>query len=274
MNNTALQSLRELERLERRVLGALRCVDATTGAPLDIPLRLDAPADVRIQRNRSGIFVVHAWAPLAAHTAAFASAPATPLPGTHLLTLRLSDPLGGYLPRVVSMALPRDADPAHAAQNGSLFRPQEVAMYPSSNARVGANWAALSVSLFEIGSGDALGGVLLRVLNGAEVIARGLSDWRGEALVPVAGIPVTTWSTEPGIVVVTQIEAQLEAYFDPASGRRSALADVRSGNAPSRPPLVDPQAIESMRAGLPQASVAISLAAGRPLHISLGIDVP
>lgn len=274
MNNTALRSLRELERVERRVLGALRCVDATTGALMDIPLRLDAPADARIQRNLSGLFVVHEWAPLAAHGAAFASAPATPLPGTHRLTLRLSDPLGGYLPRTVGMALPRDADPAHAAQDNSIFRPQEVAMYPASNARLGANWAALSVSLFATGSSDALGGVLLRVLSGGEVIARGLSDWRGEALVPVAGIPVTTWSTEPGSVVVTQIEARLEAYFDPASGLRSPLAAVQAGRAPSSLPLVDPEAIESARAGLPQASVAISLAAGRPLHISLGIDIP
>jgi hypothetical protein len=43
---------------------------------------------------------------------------------------------------------------------------------------------------------------------------------------------------------------------------------------PSVLPLVDPAAIETARAGYPQASAVVSLAAGRPLHISLGIDLP
>lgn len=272
--STARRPLRELDRLERRVLGALSCVDATTGAPLDVALRLEAPEGARIRRNRSGLFVLHEWAPLANHSAAFLDAPPAPLDGPKTLTLGLSDPLGTYLPRMVSLTLPLDADPAHAEQDGSLFRPQRVPMYPASTARLGANWAAVHASLFEAGSGDALGGVLLRVVSAGQVIARGLSDWRGEALVPVAGIPVTTWSTEPGAVIVTQIDATLEAFFDPSSATRTPMAEVRAGRTPQQLPRVDPVAIEAARAGLPQASVLVSLAAGRPLHVSLGIAVP
>lgn len=269
-----LLNAREVERAERRVLGALRCVDATTGAPLDRPLRVQAPVGARIQHNRSGLLVIHEWEPLALHVAAFAVPPDSMALNTLSLMLTVSDPLGHYLPRLVRVNLPRDPDPANAGQPGSLFRPLTVPMYPSATGRVGSNWACIGVSVFEQGSGDALGGVLLRVVVAGAVRALGLSDWRGEALVPVAGVPVTTWSTEPGDVIVTQIPAELQAVADPASVTRTPQAAVQRGLVPSDLPLVDPAAIETARAGLPQASAVVSLAAGRPLHRSLGIDLP
>ncbi len=268
------ETSRELERVERRVLGALCCVDATTGAPLNHPLRVGAPLGARIQRNRSGLFVVHDWAPLAHHAPAFQSAPADPPPGDVSLTVTVSDPSGHYLSRLVQMPLPRDPASANVGMPDSLFRPLMVPMYPSATSRLGANWAALSLSLRAAVGGDALGGVLVRVLNGTQVLARGLSDWRGEALVPVAGIPVTTWSAEPGDVIVTQIEVTVEAFADPASITRTPQADVVGGRAPLLLPLVDPAALETARAGLPQASTVVSLAAGRRLHVSLDIPLP
>ncbi|MGE0348861.1 hypothetical protein [Hydrogenophaga sp.] len=268
-----LETSRELERVERRVLGALRCVDATTSAPLRHALRIDAPAGARIQRNRSGLLVIQEWAPLADHAAAFLNPPPGPPDGLLSFTVGIADPTGHYLPRLVRVELPRDANPANAALPGSLFRPLQVPMYPSSIGRLGANWAALSLSLREAGSGEALGGVLLRVVSDGQVLARGLSDWRGEALVPVAGIPVTTWSAGPGDVIVTQIEATVEAIADPASVTRTPQADVIAGRISFAQPLVDPAAIETARAGLPQASAPVSLAAGRPLHVSLGISL-
>jgi hypothetical protein len=271
---TLLLNAREVERVEHRVLGALRCVDATTGAPLEQALRVEAPAGARIQRNRSGLLVIRDWQPLAHHAGAFNSAPGDVPLGSLALTFTVSDPLGHYLPRLVRVDLPRDADPANAGQPDSLFRPLTVPMYPSAAGRVGSNWAGLSVSVFELGSGDVLGGVLLRVVVAGAVRARGLSDWRGEALVPVAGIPVTTWSTGPGNVVVTQIQAELQAVADPARVTRHRPATVQLGRAPKVLPLVDPVAIEAASAGLPQASALISLAAGRPLHVSLGVNLP
>lgn len=267
------ETSRELERVELRVLGALCCVDATTGAPLNHPLRIGAPAGARIQRNRSGLFVVYEWAPLAHHAPSFLNAPAEPAAGEAPLTVTVSDPSGQYLSRLVQVDLPRDPALANAALPSSLYRPIRVPMYPSAASRVGPNWAALSLSLRDAVSGDALGGVLLRVLSGMQVLARGLSDWRGEALVPVAGIPVTTWSAEPGDVIVTQIEVTVEAIADPASATRTPQAHVATGRAPLLLPLVDPAAIETARAGLPQTSTVVSLAAGRPLHVSLAIPL-
>lgn len=272
--STLFLGARELERIEQRVLGALRCVDATTGAPLGQALRIEAPADARIRRNRSGLFVIHEWAPLAAHRIAFAEPPAAPAVGSLALTVTVSDPTGQYLPRRVRVDLPRDSVAANAELPGSLFRAITVPLFPSSAARTGPNWAALSLSLRDAGSGDALGGVLVRVVSAGAVLARGLSDWRGEALVPVAGIPVTTWSAEPGDVVTTQIQVSVEAIADPASTTRTPQADVAAGRAPAPLPLVDPAAIETARAGLPQASALVNLAAGRPLHLSLAIPLP
>ena len=106
------------------------------------------------------------------------------------------------------------------------------------------------------------------------MLARGLTDWRGEALVPVAGVPITTWSTEPGAVVVTEIPASLECYFNPATGTRTAAADVAAGLAPVSLPLVDPQAIENGRAALPQSISPVVLAAGRALSVAIAVTVP
>ena len=265
--------LRELERLERRVLAALRCIDATTLAPIDDPLIVTAPG-ARLIRNRSGLYVVRSWTRLAAHEDAFEQPPAAPPIGSESLAVDVRDPGGRYLSRRVAIALPRDPDPALASQAGSLFRPVDVAMYASARAPVSANWVELRVTVRETASGDALGGALLRVVADGRVLARGLTDWRGEALVPVAGVPVTTWSADPAAVVVTEIAASLECYFDRAAGTATPAARVRAGIAPADPPLPDPQALEDARAGLPQSMTPVVLAAGRSLAVAISLAAP
>ena len=264
---------RELERVERRVLGALCCVDATTLAPIDRPLILRA-ADARIVRNPSGLYVIAGWARLAAHEGAFDAPPATPPIGSETLVVDVHDPAGSYVSRRMAVALPRDPSLGQAGASGSLFRAIEVAMYPSAAAPVSANWVELRATVTETVSGDALGGAWLRVVAGGRVLARGLTDWRGEALVPVAGVPVTTWSSEPDAVVVTEIAASLECYFDAAAGTRTSADDVRDGRPPATQPLPDPQALEDARAALPQAMVPLLLAAGRSLPVAIAVAVP
>lgn len=268
-------ALHELERLEWRVLGALRPVDATTGATVRGPLRV-AGDGARIVRNRSGLYVIHAWPPLAAHAAAFEAPPPLPAAGSERLALSLDDPAGRYLPRLAALALPRNPQGAGA---DSLFAAVAVALYPAATATLGTNWCALRVSLSDSASGDALGGALLRVLvstqvGGPQVLARGLSDWRGEALVAVAGVPVTTWSEDADAVVATHVAATLEAVFDPATGTRTPLAAVRAGRAPARLPRVDPDALEADRATLPGAQAALELRAGATLSLNLGLALP
>jgi hypothetical protein len=261
------------ERVDHRVLGALRCVDATTLSAIAEPLIVSAPGTL-LSRNTSGFYVIRSWTRLAAHESLFDDPPAAPPIGTELLVLEVHDPTGRYLSRRVAVALPRDPRPANAELAGSLFRAVDVPMYPAASAPTSANWVELRATLRETATGDALGGALLRVVTAAGVLARGLTDWRGEAFVPVAGVPITTWSTEPGAVVVTEIPAALECYFDAATGTRTPAAKVRSGIAPATLPLPDPQAVENGRAALPQSITPVVLAAGRALTVAISINVP
>jgi hypothetical protein len=261
------------ERVDRRVLGALRCVDATTRMPIDEPLAVSA-AGARLLRNRSGLYVIQSWSRLTDHEDAFDAPPAAPAVGSESLVMDVRDPSGRYLSRRAALALPRDPAPANLDLPGSLFRPVDVPMYPAPSAPTGANWVELRATVRETATGDGLGGALLRVVSAGTVLARGMTDWRGEAFVPVAGVPITTWSTEPGAVVVSEISASLECYFDPAMGTRAPAADVRAGIAPAGHPLPDPQAIENGRAALPQAIVPVVLAAGRAFSVEISIAVP
>jgi len=265
--------LGERERIEHRVLGALQCTDATTLVPLATPLTLVGDG-VELVRNRSGLYVIWEWTRLATHAPAFDAPPPAPALGSELLELSVQDPSGHYLPRRVRVALPRDPLSANAAEAQSLFRLVDVPMYASPSAKVGANWVVLRVNVRETASRDALGGALLRVVSNGSVLARGLTDWRGEALVPVAGVPVTTWSTEPDAVIVTEIAGSIEAVFDPATGQRTPEAIVLAGATDVPQPVVDPDAIEAARAGLPQVSAAVSLASGRTVSVSLQITLP
>ena len=265
--------IRELERVESRVLGALRCVDASTRVAVDGPLQVSVPT-ARIRRNRSGLHVITHAPSLEAHETAFQTPPVLPAVGSVPLTATVHDPLGRYLPRTAAFALPRDPLPANAALPGSLFRPIEVAMYPASVAPIGVNWSVLRATVTDNTSGDALGGALLLVTSGADIIARGLSDWRGEALVAVPGVPVTTWSDDPDAVVVTEIAVQVQAVFDPATGTRTTAADVLAGHAPETLPLVNPDVLEAQRATLPNATLPALLASGRSQPLSFPLALP
>ena len=266
----SVREFRELERHEWRVLGALRPVDGTTGLALRSPVDISGEG-ARIVRNRSGLYVIHEWSRLAAHAAAFDAPPALPAPGSEVLELVLRDPVGRYLSRLASIALPRDPEAAGA---DSLFVAVDVPLYPSATADLGTNWTAVRASVTDNADGSALGGALLRIVAAGEVLARGISDWRGEALVPVVGVPVTTWSEDEDAVVVSSIAATVEVYFDPALGTRTPIVDVRAGRQPAGVPLVDPLDLETRRAALPTTQQNVSLAARGALNLNLGLDLP
>ncbi len=265
--------IRELERVETRVLGALRFVDAGTGQDIAQPLVLRAlEGRARFVSNRSGIHVIAWWSRLAAHEAAFRDPPAAPPVGDLTLPLAVADDTGHYLPRRVSVRLPRDPDPAHAAQPESLFTAVPVAMYPAAVAATGANWSVLHVSVSETHSGDLLGGVLLRVLRDHDVIARGLTDGRGEALVPLVGVPMLTFGHDDKAVVVDHVNVKVEAVFDPATGTRLAAAALAAG-ARAPVPEVDPDVLDDAH-GLPHTAQTLAVAARRSQSLPLTLSLP
>ena len=101
-------AITELERQEHRIVAAMRCVDATTRVSVDVPLQVDV-ANARIQRNRSGLYVIVAADALANFADSFDAQPATPL-GSVTLTATIRDISGRYLPRVAAL-VPAAHDP-------------------------------------------------------------------------------------------------------------------------------------------------------------------
>lgn len=264
--------LRELERIESRAIAALRFVDAATRVPIATPLDVEV-ARSTLRRNGSGLYVITSAAALPGHETSFEAPPDQPPVGSVALRVLVRDPSARYLARSASIALPRDPDPSHAAQADSLFRAIDIALCAASAAPVGANWSVLRVSV--AAANDAIGGALLRVIANGTVLARGMSDWRGEALVVVPGVPVTTWSDDPAVVVVDTLAAQLEVTVEPASLQRVPLADVREGKAPVTLPPADPDVLEAaIGAGFVRQSVGVQLAAGRSQSIAFALALP
>jgi hypothetical protein len=244
------------ELLDRRVLGAVRFVDASTASTVQDGLSVQsAQADLR--RNLSGLWVIWNAPGLEPHTAVFDQPPAAPPLGSVAVTLTVADNAARYLARHVTIPLPRDPAAANADHPVSLFQPVDVALYPAPAAPVMPGWAVIRAHISNAATNQGLAGALLRVLRTADqqVLARGMSDSRGEALVVVPGIPVTTFNAGDGPALATEVDVTVEAIFDPAAGA-----------------VTDPEAVES-KAGLPRASSAQKLAAGRELAIGLAVTV-
>ena len=215
------------EAIDRRVLGALRIVDNTTEALIHRPLKVTAD-NVRFISNLSYFYVVSAAPGLAAHINEFAAPPSQPPVGSVQITVNVEDPANNYLPRITTIALPRNPDAATTHAAGSLFQPVDVIMYRASNASTNVNWSVIRGSVFRLTNQDnriPLPGVLLIVIrtDDEEELARGLSDSRGEFLVTVSGIPITNFSsgenddddTPDGPVITSETPVRLEVIVDP-----------------------------------------------------------
>jgi len=267
-------ALKELERLDARVIAALRCIDAATGAQVGQALRVGADG-VKVLRNRSGLYVLTTVSGLSNAESSFQTQPAPdqaePLPN---LALQVVDPTDHYLPRQVLLPLPRQADPSRSTATNWLFRPHDVAMYPSPVAEMQHNWSVLRLTVSDRISKDLLGGALVLARRGSTVLARTLSDGRGEALLVVPGVPVTTWSSEPGAVVVDHITAQLQLVFNPTVGTRLPTADLLAASRRIPRPFVNPDELERQRSSLPRSVTTVQLAAGQTQSLSLSLNLP
>jgi hypothetical protein len=245
------------ELLDRRVLGAVRFADAATSTRIVDGLIVESPhADLR--KNRSGLWVLWSVAGLEAHTLAFDSPPAAPPLSSVSVELTVSDASRRYLARKATIRLPRDPDVTHNDQAGSLFQPIDVKLYPAPNAPVSAGWAVIRAHLRNNATNAPLRGAVLRVvrISDGHIIARGMSDDRGEALVVVPGIPITTFNAGHGPPLSTEIDVNVEAIVDPGAGV-----------------VPDPDQVEAA-GGLPSVSAPHKLAAGRELSTAFAVAIP
>jgi hypothetical protein len=255
-----------LERVDRRVLGAVRFVDVTTGLPVDVPLDVrtgevtvrptlrgyHVTGGERIGATARGYHVVERAPELEddeddeenkEEKDVFAVPPDEPPVAVRLTVV--DDRVRRYLPRRCTVKLPRAVN--RQASN-SVFRAVEVPLFPSPAARTWPGWAVIRASLVQDKQGDppvprAL--VLVRRASDNAPLGRGLSNERGQALVGIAGIPVTMWGDGTGPVLATRIDAALDVAAD--------------ASAPTPP---DPDELEARLADILVYSGNISLGSG------------
>lgn len=228
-----------MERVDQRVLGALRLIDGVTRAPLSRSLLLSA-GKLALTRNVSGCYVVTRAQGLERHTAAFSHPPAAPALGSKNYTVAIHDPQNRYLPRVVVLRLPRDPDPANSGDADSLFWAVDVAMYPAATAVISHNWSTIRAAVIRGAAprtAPPARGALLMVFDAADGtrLAGGIADERGEALVIIPGVPVTRFADEDdedddngghggghggndSPVVVNTLPVRLEVSLTPGAG--------------------------------------------------------
>ena len=238
-----------VEQDVRRIWAALRFVDAAGGRAVHGPLAVQVPG-ARLQRNAAGLYVLMGLDAPAARRDEFVAYEAAfdplPVPAALVLTGRVDDPLGRWLPRAFAVALPRVE---------ARFSAQDIVLDPAPAATLLPTWAVLRVSLRRQGRPAPFAALRLRRPGGGALLGRGMSDGRGEALVVAAGVP----QLEPGdgaVVVQRELAAELTASFD-------AAAD------PSVPQ--DPERLAA-RDGVSRATVPLLIASGRVQ--ALAVDLP
>lgn len=251
------------EFLDRRALAALVFVDAL-GRPVVSPVTVRA-SGVRLLVKRPGEIVITNAPGLAAHAAAFLSPPAAPAVGSLNvpLDLRPADPALGA--RRFAMALPRDPNPANAANANSLFRAVEIPLLPTPSAAVTGLVAALRVTVTRGDDGRRVEGALVRVRpSGGRPQAVALTDAAGDALVLVPGVPLS--SPGPGGTVLPDIATDLDAVIDPALVRFNApgaLLAAQATAAARTVNFIDPDDLETRLGGAAVGLQSLRIAAGQ-----------
>jgi hypothetical protein len=261
-----------MEFRDRRILGALRCVDGVTGLPVSAPVRVVAPGLTLSQGTRGMVVIQDApgLAALQGVGSSFArqhSAPPTGQAWPVQVTLTLHEASGRYLPRQARISLPRDSAPDAA---DSVFQPFTIELFPSPAAPIAAGWAVLRATVLAERSGGSkrrLPWAWLRVLPVVDddapppsPLALAMADGRGEALIAVRALPLSFGEAgrrRSDLPVVVQV------VFD---GRLRDLPQDLAGDAidANAGYLADPQALDGpakhLRDGLSQP---LTLVAGR-----------
>lgn len=253
-----------------RVLGAIRPIDAMLRTPVRTPLVVTGDR-IRVIANKRGLYAIADAPGTDAYTARFVlpvppAPPQPPAVGSVQVTLSIVDPAGRYLPRTAVVQVPRDPDPAHRDQPTSLFAPVDVELFPSPTMALGEGWATLRISVVRANTQDGLPFAFVRVRRASDgvVLGRGVADQRGEAMVGIPGIPVTTWNPAPGAAVTaTSVAARVAACFD------------KTAFHPETSSYPDPTALEQAFATLPHSSdVDLDLTSGREVTRRIDVTVP
>lgn len=203
-------------RLDRRVLGAVQFVDATTGATIDRALSVETEA--RVYRNRSGLLVIADAPGLHEHTLEFQSPPALPAVGSLPVLLRVSDPARQYQATTVAVPLPRSPDPNAA---NSVLKALQIKLWRTGAAPVSPSWTVYQATLLATGTETPIIGALVS-LQAAGQTVQALTDATGQVTLALVGQPLFTLA---GGNLTRSLAGQITVQRDVAA---NALADVEA----------------------------------------------
>jgi hypothetical protein len=216
------------ESVDRRVLGAFRCVDNVTGKSVVSPLAV-AALPLSVRPNRSGIYVIFRAPGLDALTNQFDPTP--PGPAAVSFEISVQDPSRQYLPRRARVQAPQKLppaidpsqpfDPAKVLSDPLVvFNPQRVPLYPSPAAPLSPNWAVIHISVISSGV-VPLAGLPWAVVQVARtdnntVLATTVTDARGLGLLAIAGLGPEVSGSDTGSVTQATVGITLKGWFDPS----------------------------------------------------------
>jgi hypothetical protein len=249
--------------LDRRVLAMLTFTDAL-GAPVLSPVSVVAEG-VRSFAKRPGAVVITEAPGFGSYTAAFDPISAAPAVGsvTLQLDIRPADP--ALSARRAGVALPRDPDPTHSEQSGSLFRPIEVQLLPTPLTQGTGLTAAMSVTVRRADDNRRVEGALVRLRpEGGRPEMRATTDAAGEALLLVPGVPLA--SPGAGAVVRPDIAADLDAVIDPLLARfhrDDQLVEAREAARRRVRDFIDPDDLARRLSGAATPAQVVRVGAGR-----------
>ena len=203
------------ESVDRRALGAFRCVDSITGNSVVETLATGGTL-LTVKPNHSGIYVIFNAPGLAALTAQFSPTAAT-WAGPNSFEIAIQDPRRRYLPRRAQLQAPQKLAPP--SDPASFFNPQSVTMYPNAAAPTLPNWAVVRVSVVKAGTTPPKGlpWAITRVTRTSDnrVLATGMCDLQGQALMAVAGMGAQVSKNAAGAVTEVTVGVTVDAWFDP-----------------------------------------------------------
>lgn len=220
-----------IENLDRRVLGAFRCVDAITGDSV-LPALPVSAAPWNVQPNRSGIYVIFNGPGMNALTTQLIPTGTWPAPVSFEVTLQ--DPNRRYLSRRANVQAPQTVPVIGASPGGvvpnpavvaaqanpaAVFDPQRVTLYPRPSAAVGPNWSTIHASVTTTATPPVgIPWAVLRVVRQSDgtVLATGQSDLNGEALLAVVGLTLQANVSGTGPVTLSTVAVTITAYVDPS----------------------------------------------------------
>ncbi len=252
-----------IELVERRVFGALEFVHAVTGSPVSGDLRITAPG-LRLLRNTSGLYVIREVEGFDAYTRTFDTPPVLP---RQPFTLTVDDPLRRFLPRSVTLDLPRllPQPPADLPDEDNALKPVQVRLWPAAGLPVQAGWAVLRVKVAVQGIDPEMG--LANVLIEASpqvagaALQHALTDRHGEALLIVNDVAPILPDAGP-VGLTTEFIAALTLVLD-----TDVVRPANAAAPDSAFPIANPETILDRRSA---AAPGVRVVAGGEPVLSAG----